>query len=201
MPKEHSKNCASNKNVVIDYNGNPKTLPCDCSPSEPEVNCPECQAESGHMLHCSKRKSDEEMIKEFEQPEVKAEGKFEKKMSELRDIAYKLHPEQVSPSPKSWENDVRNLATMSTSEDRDLIIDIIKSLLSSEKAKWEVEKKRAIAICHDERDVYIKEVKEQWKNSLLEKLPKDTTTIKDQNGYGYGFNQALSEIKNLIENS
>ena len=88
------------------------------------------------------------------------------------------------------------------------IKDFIRQLLKSEKQKWDKDHELLVNAIIDTYKMKIKDLKQQYRQEILEGLPKEKeleneniaglTNARTRNDQKTGYNQALQEIKELI---
>ena len=185
MPKEHKKNCASNKkgdhyeinpSIEIEYS-------CDCGQPEVkaegkvdnEVRLPNYE----HTTHfaCKERMN-----------------KFGGKTIGCCCNAHICKSEVSSLSPESWE-----IASLRPQEIYQKIDFLMDALLECGRVDGESEKHkyRLISSIEELLSSEKAKAKERWKREVLAELPDKLQGLD----YAQGYNAALEQAKELIENS
>jgi len=125
----------------------------------------------------------------------------------LEEMAQRIKDEDIEPPKKG---NIRQLIREYKSqclEDR-WLEERIKSLLAQEKQKWDKDHELLVNAIIDTYKMKIKDLKQQYRQEILEGLPKEKeleneniaglTNARTRNDQKTGYNQALQEIKELI---
>ena len=84
----------------------------------------------------------------------------------------------------------------------DKIKSFIRQLLLKEKQKWDKDHELLVNAIIDTYKMKIKDLKHQYRQEILDRLPKDDlkdiSLIKEVQGWDAGFSYALNKIKELI---
>ena len=145
-----------------------------------------------------------------------------KEAKEIAKISGKIQMPKEKP-PEDWEKEYKERFAFPVSnadnptiyykekwiDQRDIeIIDFIRQLLTQQKQKWDKDHELLVNAIIDTYKMKIKDLKQQYRQEILEGLPKEKeleneniaglTNARTRNDQKTGYNQALQEIRELI---